>query len=263
MTSEWARWRLKSPASRLFTQSFIQTQIKENIKAPRHWPLCGEFTGTGEFPAQRASYAENVSIWWRHHGMYWRRLISLTSLLSVQRRIQFDNKEITDVLHYCSFVLVTQLKGHDAGSTSVPWGFHVFVLPYNWTQSILILAAIVIKSLNEKVDGFCFPLSLKWLVLVMPKTSPKTCIRPWFPCGLFPMPTRFSEWICVRSSHLHVDVYSENSDSFMDASFGVENAWIVFFCVFFGVVIYQYIIANDTYTSNGVSNSEKIYTDCP
>ena len=41
--------------------------MKENIKVPRHWPLCGEFTGTGEFPAQRASYAENVSIWWRHH----------------------------------------------------------------------------------------------------------------------------------------------------------------------------------------------------
>ena len=28
----------------------------------------GEFTGTGEFPAQIASNAENVSIWWRHHG---------------------------------------------------------------------------------------------------------------------------------------------------------------------------------------------------
>ena len=27
------------------------------------------FTGTGEFPAQRASYAENVSIWWRHHAL--------------------------------------------------------------------------------------------------------------------------------------------------------------------------------------------------
>ena len=24
---------------------FIQVQIKENIKAPRHWPLCGKFTG--------------------------------------------------------------------------------------------------------------------------------------------------------------------------------------------------------------------------
>ena len=46
----------------------IQTQIKENTKVPCHWPLCGDFTGTGDFPAQRASYAENVSIWWRHHG---------------------------------------------------------------------------------------------------------------------------------------------------------------------------------------------------
>ena len=39
-----ARRHLKSPASRLFTQPFIETQIKENIKAPRHWPLWGEFT---------------------------------------------------------------------------------------------------------------------------------------------------------------------------------------------------------------------------
>ena len=68
MTSWWVRWRLKSPASRLFTQAFIQAQIKENIKALRHWPLCGEFTGAGEFPAQRASSVENVSIWWRHHN---------------------------------------------------------------------------------------------------------------------------------------------------------------------------------------------------
>ena len=61
VTSQWARWRLKSPASRLFTQSFIQPQIKENIKAQRHWPLCWEFL------AQMTSNAENVSIWWRHH----------------------------------------------------------------------------------------------------------------------------------------------------------------------------------------------------
>ena len=64
-----ARLRLKSPASRLFTQPFIQAQIKENIKVPRHWPLCGEFTGTGEFPAQMASNAENVSIGSRHHAL--------------------------------------------------------------------------------------------------------------------------------------------------------------------------------------------------
>ena len=35
--------------------------------------LCvGNSPGTGEFPAQMASYAENVSIWWRHHGMGYR-----------------------------------------------------------------------------------------------------------------------------------------------------------------------------------------------
>ena len=30
-------------------------------------PCAGNSPGTGEFPAQMASYAENVSIWWRHH----------------------------------------------------------------------------------------------------------------------------------------------------------------------------------------------------
>ena len=32
--------------------------------------LCvGNSPGTGEFPTQMASYAENVSIWWRHHAL--------------------------------------------------------------------------------------------------------------------------------------------------------------------------------------------------
>ena len=54
VTSYWARWRLKLPASTLFTQPFIQAQIKENIKAPRHWHLWGNSTVIGEFPAQMA-----------------------------------------------------------------------------------------------------------------------------------------------------------------------------------------------------------------
>ena len=33
--------------------------------------LCaGNSPGTGKFPAQMASNAENVSIWWRHHGIH-------------------------------------------------------------------------------------------------------------------------------------------------------------------------------------------------
>ena len=32
--------------------------------------LCeGNSPGTGEFPAQKASNTENVSIWWRHHEL--------------------------------------------------------------------------------------------------------------------------------------------------------------------------------------------------
>ena len=48
--------RLKSPAFRLFTQPFVQVQIKENIKAPRHWPLCGEFTGDRWIPRTKGQY---------------------------------------------------------------------------------------------------------------------------------------------------------------------------------------------------------------
>ena len=39
--------------------------------------LCeGNSQGTGEVPAQMASVAENVSIWWRHHAghHFWRRV---------------------------------------------------------------------------------------------------------------------------------------------------------------------------------------------
>ena len=37
---------------------------------PRVTGLCeGNSPLTGEFPPQRASNAENVSIWWRHHGV--------------------------------------------------------------------------------------------------------------------------------------------------------------------------------------------------
>ena len=68
VTSKWARWRLKSPASRLFIQPFIQAQIKEKKSKLRVTGLCaGNSPVTGEFPAQMASNAENASIWWRHH----------------------------------------------------------------------------------------------------------------------------------------------------------------------------------------------------
>ena len=56
-----------SPASRLFTQPFVQAQKTSKL---RDTGLCeGNSPVTGEFPTQRASNVENVSIWWRHHDL--------------------------------------------------------------------------------------------------------------------------------------------------------------------------------------------------
>ena len=46
----------------------LKRRSKKTSKAPRH--LCeGNPPVTGGFPSQRARNAENVSIWWRHHGI--------------------------------------------------------------------------------------------------------------------------------------------------------------------------------------------------
>ena len=73
VTSTWTRWNLKSPASRLFAQPFVQAQMKKKPKTSKlHVTgLCeGNSPVTGEFPAQRASNAENASIWWCHHVLW-------------------------------------------------------------------------------------------------------------------------------------------------------------------------------------------------
>ena len=57
------RWCLSLLASRLFTQPFIQAQIKENIKAPRHWPLWGEFTGDQWIPRTKGQYHLMTSLY--------------------------------------------------------------------------------------------------------------------------------------------------------------------------------------------------------
>ena len=58
MTSKWARWRLKSPASRLFIQPYNQAHIKKHqssaslafVRGIHRWP------GNGSF-------------WWRHNDI--------------------------------------------------------------------------------------------------------------------------------------------------------------------------------------------------
>ena len=62
--------------------------------------LCaGNSPGTGEFPAQMASYAENVSIWWRHHadfsirGLFMQHLFSKVTALTGLSYLKHCKKE--------------------------------------------------------------------------------------------------------------------------------------------------------------------------
>ena len=108
-----------TPLQWLFTRSFIEAQIKENIKAPRHWPLCGEFTGTGEFPAQRASNAENGSIWWRHHAIcypfsfvyIWFRFISSSPSLNLltRRTVDYKRGEVRSIISSLTIMITSAL----------------------------------------------------------------------------------------------------------------------------------------------------------
>ena len=63
---------MTSQITNLFNQQFIQAKKPSKLQVTGlcegNSPVIGEFI-TGEFPAQRASNAENVSIWWRHHDI--------------------------------------------------------------------------------------------------------------------------------------------------------------------------------------------------
>ena len=75
--------------------------------------LCeGNSPVTGEFPAQRASNAENVSIWWRHHGVgsksAWQHQAITCTNVHYRNSVWFTLKQFT-ILHNefanCTFKL--------------------------------------------------------------------------------------------------------------------------------------------------------------
>ena len=61
------RWRLKSPAPRCLLNGLFRRRSKKTSTLCVIGLCEGNSPVTGEFPAQKASNAENVSVWWRHH----------------------------------------------------------------------------------------------------------------------------------------------------------------------------------------------------
>ena len=108
--------------------------------------LCvGNSPGTGEFPAQMASNAENVSIRWRHHARYsWRHLTSanavqlsvypgaqnliITSLLR-QNDVMASFWRNSNIITSCVQWNLQGLNGKAVGNTSnkTPWITHISI----------------------------------------------------------------------------------------------------------------------------------------
>ena len=72
----------------MFTKPFVQTQNKENIKSPRHWPLWGEFIGDRWIPLTKGQ--------WRGKCFHWMTYSCLSVLITLSvfskvDRIAHDN----------------------------------------------------------------------------------------------------------------------------------------------------------------------------
>ena len=112
--------------------------------------LCtGNSPGTGEFPAQMASNAENVSIWWRHHDIalawwYWGPVMrSNHSVLS-----------FSDSLFYLNNIVLRI----EAEILSFRWKFHRCL--HKKLSKLQLLMQQVMKILFWQLQfmkGRCFP----------------------------------------------------------------------------------------------------------
>ena len=91
---------MRAMASQITGVSIVYSTVcsgasKKITKAPRHWLCEGCSPVTGGFPSQRASNAENVPVWWRHHVTVlqgWTLPDSVTSLAMEQT---FDRSNTT------------------------------------------------------------------------------------------------------------------------------------------------------------------------
>ena len=90
--------------------------------------LCdGDSPGTGEFPAQRASNTENISIWWRHHVNEGAYLTRISYLLAMELRIPDIRERLRDsrILDMKAIQRVRQCV------TAMSYGMSVMVLQIN------------------------------------------------------------------------------------------------------------------------------------
>ena len=116
------RWRHKGhdsvsnhqPHDCLLSRLFRRRSKK--ISKLRVTGLCaGNSPGTGQFPAQEASNAENVSIWWRHHvnvlclkGV-WSLMAWLVWYMGSTTTMKFSVVTFAIIVQMCSCIILIQI----------------------------------------------------------------------------------------------------------------------------------------------------------
>ena len=95
--------------------------------------LCaGNSPATGEFPAQMASNAENVSIWWRHHGICKVNTTAADGQFERNSKSldKYFSKHFTDEFSISCWTnsrMAGDLRLHDVHVTSSQWAIDVYM----------------------------------------------------------------------------------------------------------------------------------------
>ena len=115
--------------------------------------FCGEFTGDRWIPRTKASNAENVSIWWRHHGLV--------------------QEKVTSLLMPWSYVFLASTHRHD---DVIKWRHFPHYWPFvRGIQRSLIIP--ITKSSDAELWCFHLPLMFYWC---LNKELGKQSRRRWY-----------------------------------------------------------------------------------
>ena len=108
--------------SQIISAAIVYTTVCSGVDQRKHWKLhvtglCeGNSRVTGEFPAQRASSMENVSIWWCHHEFCF---FSDTWFISYVDLLKIPGSNCFVYIYLCISLNVFIILSHDPSSLSL------------------------------------------------------------------------------------------------------------------------------------------------
>ena len=152
MTSQWRHNGRDSISNHKPRDCLLNRLFR--CKSKKTWKLrvtglcAGNSPGTGEFPAQMASNAESVCIWWRHHEVTALWTISQTVYELITEILRKMNSAVILVLmmqsgHNFAHAMTAQLNGARPSADTVCWLQSLLAMcfipsfcRYHWFQMI-------------------------------------------------------------------------------------------------------------------------------